>query len=165
VRFWQDVLEWAEQINEGKTGYFARVMPHLLSIESETDGFFETVRLSISLRLPPGWTPHDAQAAVSDLKPTDACVEFSSGELAYLSDRHNPLVRGMLAAIRAQKLIPEFVLKTGTSDMNVVGAVWQCPMIAYGPGDSNLDHSPNEHISLNEYKQAIDVLTIFIESL
>jgi [amino group carrier protein]-lysine/ornithine hydrolase len=163
--FWQDVLEWTEQINEGRTGYFARVMPHLLAINSESDGFNETVRLSISLRLPPDWLPAVVELAVRALAPAEAYIEFSGGEAAYLSDRNNALVRGMLAAIRAQKLSPGFVLKTGTSDMNVVGAVWQCPMIAYGPGDSDLDHSPHEHISLTEYGQSVSVLTSFIEGV
>ena len=27
-----------------------------------------------------------------------------------------------------------FVLKTGTSDMNVVARRWRCPILAYGPG-------------------------------
>jgi LysW-gamma-L-lysine carboxypeptidase len=42
--------------------------------------------------------------------------------------------------------------------MNVVAPVWQCPILAYGPGDSVLDHTPNEHIDLVEYHQAIGVL-------
>jgi [amino group carrier protein]-lysine/ornithine hydrolase len=31
--------------------------------------------------------------------------------------------------------------------------------VAYGPGDSALDHTPHEHISLQEYRRATDVLT------
>ncbi|MEO7134772.1 MAG: acetyl-lysine deacetylase, partial [Vicinamibacterales bacterium] len=68
--------------------------------------------------------------------------------------------RSFLAGLRtveaSQKL--GFVLKTGTSDMNVVGPVWQCPIVAYGPGDSSLDHTPNEHLSLNEYWSAVQVI-------
>jgi LysW-gamma-L-lysine carboxypeptidase len=30
--------------------------------------------------------------------------------------------------------------------------------VAYGPGDSGLDHTPNEHIRLDEYWQAVLVL-------
>ena len=45
---------------------------------------------------------------------------------------------------------PGFVVKTGTSDMNVVGPAWGCPILAYGPGDSALDHTPGEHIALEE---------------
>jgi [amino group carrier protein]-lysine/ornithine hydrolase len=43
--------------------------------------------------------------------------------------------------------------------MNLVGPLWQCPILAYGPGDSDLDHTPHEHISLHEYQQAVTVLT------
>jgi LysW-gamma-L-lysine carboxypeptidase len=53
---------------------------------------------------------------------------------------------------------PGFLVKTGTSDMNVVGPLWQCPIVAYGPGDSALDHTPVEHLSLDEYWRAVEVL-------
>ena len=75
--------------------------------------------------------------------------------------RRNALVRSFLAAIRAQgdpEAQPAFVVKTGTSDMNVVGPVWRCPILAYGPGDSRLDHTPDEHVALDEYWSAVLVL-------
>jgi LysW-gamma-L-lysine carboxypeptidase len=31
--------------------------------------------------------------------------------------------------------------------------------VAYGPGDSAIDHTPHEHISLQEYRRSIDILT------
>jgi len=40
----------------------------------------------------------------------------------------------------------------------VVGPVWNCPIVAYGPGNSSLDHTPNEHIEVEEYLRAIKVL-------
>ena len=43
--------------------------------------------------------------------------------------------------------------------MNVVGPRWNCPIVAYGPGDSALDHTPNEHLNLDEYGRAVRVLT------
>jgi LysW-gamma-L-lysine carboxypeptidase len=30
--------------------------------------------------------------------------------------------------------------------------------VAYGPGDSNLDHTPDEHIQVSEYLRSIEVL-------
>jgi len=54
---------------------------------------------------------------------------------------------------------PRLKVKTGTSDMNVVGAVWNCPMVAYGPGDSALDNIPNEHIEIGEFERGIEVLS------
>jgi len=67
-------------------------------------------------------------------------------------------VRAVSAAIRAEGLRPVPKHKTGTADMNVIGPVWRCPIVAYGPGDSALDHTPHEHIVLDEYLRSIRVL-------
>ena len=64
----------------------------------------------------------------------------------------------MRGAIRAEGGSPRFVHKTGTSDMNVVGPAWGCPILAYGPGDSSLDHTPEEHIDLAEWARGVRVL-------
>jgi len=58
-----------------------------------------------------------------------------------------------------------FKNKTGTSDMNVVGPVWGQNIVAYGPGDSRLDHTPQEHIRITEYTHAIDVLELVLREL
>jgi LysW-gamma-L-lysine carboxypeptidase len=42
--------------------------------------------------------------------------------------------------------------------MNLVAPVWQCPTLAYGPGDSALDHTPQEHILVSEYQRAVRIL-------
>jgi LysW-gamma-L-lysine carboxypeptidase len=56
-------------------------------------------------------------------------------------------------------------VKTGTSDMNVVAPVWKCPIVAYGPGDSALDHTPHEHLDLDEYWRAVLVLEATLRQL
>ena len=73
-------------------------------------------------------------------------------------DKSNPLVRSFLRSIRDFEGRPKFKLKTGTADMNVVAPFWTCPMVAYGPGDSSLDHTPQEHLEIAEYGRSIDVL-------
>ena len=98
---------------------------------------------------------------------TSITLRFSSYEPAWRGERSNPLVRSFLVALRevapAEKL--GFVLKTGTSDMNVVGPAWGCPIVAYGPGDSSLDHTPHEHLPLDEYWQAVQVLEATLRTL
>jgi LysW-gamma-L-lysine carboxypeptidase len=84
---------------------------------------------------------------------------------AYRADKNTPLVRGFLAAIRVQSGQPGFVVKSGTADMNAVGPVWNCPILAYGPGDSTLDHTPQEHLSLTEYRSAVQVLAHVLQGL
>jgi LysW-gamma-L-lysine carboxypeptidase len=92
-----------------------------------------------------------------------ATIECSGPEVAIATDRNNPLVRAFSSAIRACGGTPRPRLKTGTSDMNVLGPLWKCPMVAYGPGDSRLDHTPHEHLSLAEFVRAISVLVEAIE--
>ncbi|MBI5667811.1 MAG: [LysW]-lysine hydrolase [Chloroflexi bacterium] len=163
--FWQKIADWADGFNQGIASHFDRVLPHLRSINTSSDYFNDTVKLSISLRLPPALPPEAALAAVQPFAEPDAVLTATGLEHAYQTDRHNALVRGMLAAIRANGGQPGFVLKTGTCDMNVVGRKWTCPIIAYGPGDSSLDHTPNEHLPLAEYDQAMRVLQTLIENL
>jgi acetylornithine deacetylase/succinyl-diaminopimelate desuccinylase-like protein len=49
--------------------------------------------------------------------------------------------------------------------MNVVGPVWGENIVAYGPGDARLDHTPQEHIVIDEYLHAIDVLESVLRQL
>jgi LysW-gamma-L-lysine carboxypeptidase len=44
------------------------------------------------------------------------------------------------------------------SDMNVVGPAWGGPVVAYGPGNSSLDHTPDEHIDIEGFRQGVEVL-------
>jgi LysW-gamma-L-lysine carboxypeptidase len=47
--------------------------------------------------------------------------------------------------------------KTGTGDMNVLGRAMKIPMVTYGPGNSHLDHTCNEHIDIQKYLDSIQV--------
>lgn len=89
-----------------------------------------------------------------------AHLRFHAHEAAWRSERTTPIARSFLTSIRKFDPFakPAFVLKTGTSDMNVVGPRWQCPIVAYGPGDSNLDHTPIEHLLLREYLASIQIV-------
>ena len=42
--------------------------------------------------------------------------------------------------------------------INLAAPAWKCPAVVYGPGDSVLDHTPDEQISLDEYEKAVAVL-------
>jgi len=67
-------------------------------------------------------------------------------------------VRALSWAIRKTTLnYASFSRKTGTGDMNVLGNALKIPVVTYGPGDSNLDHTPNEHVDIQEYLDSIQV--------
>jgi LysW-gamma-L-lysine carboxypeptidase len=41
--------------------------------------------------------------------------------------------------------------------MNLLACRTRIPMIAYGPGDSRLDHTDQEEISFKDYSAAIEI--------
>jgi LysW-gamma-L-lysine carboxypeptidase len=43
--------------------------------------------------------------------------------------------------------------------VNLYAEAWDCPTASYGPGDSSLDHTPDERLSLAEFDRAVAVLT------
>ncbi len=161
VAFWNGVARVAAESSGSSSATppsaFERVSPALRYIHGESDGLVDEARLTVSLRLPPGCNVDRLRERIEALAG-EARLTVSGLEHPYRADKNNALVRAFLAAIRAQGGKPAFALKTGTSDMNVVGPVWRCPILAYGPGDSSLDHTPHEHLDLGEYGRAIAVL-------
>ncbi|MCD0159068.1 M20/M25/M40 family metallo-hydrolase, partial [Deinococcus sp. 6GRE01] len=117
-------------------------------------------RGTFGLRLPPAVSPADAEAVIRELLADldSVTVTFTGHESAVRHGRDNALTRAMRVAIRAQGGTPVFKVKTGTSDMNVVAGHWPVPTLAYGPGDSALDHTPEERLDLAEYDRAVTVL-------
>jgi len=164
VNYWLWVKGFADAYRPADSRRFEQVDCALRRMASGSDGLAEWAEAEIALRLPPGFGAdgfeHAAVAAAGE-----ATVRFRGREDAYRADKNNVLVRALLAAMRAQGGQPRFTVKTGTSDMNVVGPVWHCPIVAYGPGDSDLDHTPQEHIELDEYRRGIAVLTEALREL
>ncbi len=157
VEFWLRIKGYVEAFNEGKTRMFERLDPTLRNLHSEDDGLHEIARMSIGMRLPVGVEVPELEARITEMAQGAEC-KFSTETPAFRAEKNNALVRAFLTSIREQGGEPGFTLKTGTSDMNVLGPYWKCPIVTYGPGDSNLDHTPNEHIDLGEYENAIGVL-------
>jgi LysW-gamma-L-lysine carboxypeptidase len=164
VAFWQRVSAHATAWNEGRTRMFEQLAPSLRSMNSQSDGFSETARLTIGFRLPPQVDTDGLEARLGTLAG-DGELAFRGREVAFRASRSTPLARAFVRAIRAQGARSAFKVKSGTSDMNVVGPVWSCPIVAYGPGDSSLDHTPGEHVDLHEYHRSIAVLTHVLRQL
>ncbi len=165
VSFWNRVQAFADRYNVGRSKIFDQLSPTLREMRSESDGFEERAFLQIGLRLPPGVPPAQWQAMLDELRGDGEAHVGGIPVPAYRCEKNTPLVRAFLAAIRAQGAQPGFVVKSGTSDMNVVGPRWNCPMVAYGPGDASLDHTPQEHLSLAEYVSAARVLAHALRAL
>jgi len=178
VDFWNWVTAHAARVNEGKDKVFEQLSPSLRRfITSTNEQMHDTVDGQFAWRLPVGF---DAEAFMKELEEqasrpsghqasgpagqqagrTKFELKFRGYEKPWRGDRNNVLVRSFLAGLRSVEASEKlgFVLKTGTSDMNVVGPAWKCPIVAYGPGDSALDHTPNEHLPIDEYWKAVNVI-------
>jgi LysW-gamma-L-lysine carboxypeptidase len=78
-------------------------------------------------------------------------------------DKSSPLVHALSSSVRKVLNKPATLLrKTGTGDMNILGKAMNLPIVTYGPGDSHLDHTMDEHIVVSEY---LDSIQVFKETL
>jgi LysW-gamma-L-lysine carboxypeptidase len=77
----------------------------------------------------------------------------------YTADQKNSLVKAFTRSIytRTGSRVT-LVKKSGTGDMNYYGSVADIPCITYGPGDPHLDHTDQEHIQVEDYLNAIQVI-------
>jgi LysW-gamma-L-lysine carboxypeptidase len=165
VAFWNTITTYAEQFNQGRERLFDQLLPSLRHIQTSSDGLTNRAEMKIGLRLPPDFdVAAFAQRTSEVFKTSEVSICTYGYERAFQSSSRQPLARQFRVALRQAGVNPRFKLKTGTADMNVVGPVWNCPIVAYGPGDSQLDHTPNEHVVIAEYLQAIEVLRTVLEA-
>ena len=164
VAYWNTVAAYARAYNQDRERAYDTLDPSLRALNTASDGLMERATMRIGLRLPLDLDP-DALAQRLREWAGDAQVRTHGAERAYRAEKRTPLASAFLGAIRDEGSRGTYVSKTGTSDMNVVGPIWGCPLVAYGPGDSALDHTPHEHIVLDEYLAAIRVLTRALRTL
>jgi [amino group carrier protein]-lysine/ornithine hydrolase len=152
VAFWQDVVAYCTSVTTSEKA-FDRPIATL----NELSGDISAARLVISVRTPPGFDLPAFEEYLTGVT-RDGVLKIDDRTPGVRVDHRSVVVRALCAGIRARGARPTLKLKTGTADLNIVEPRWQVPMAVYGPGDSALDHTDDEHISLTEYVTAIDVL-------
>jgi LysW-gamma-L-lysine carboxypeptidase len=159
IAFWNGMAAELDALNaeRGATSTFTTITPTLRAMEAGSTGLSDEATMSIGLRLPPGVDTERLEARLRELA-APAEIEITGVQEGYRSPKQTPLVPPFLRAIRGVGGTPRFTVKLGTSDMTIVGPVWNCPIVTYGPGDASLDHTPEERIDLLEYGRAIQVL-------
>lgn len=155
VAWWSDVgreLAFADG--------FTTCHGRLGELSSNSDGLREVARAKFQVRLPPAVDPAKAERTIRAIADRHSClVAFSEAMPAAESSPRTALVAHLKTSIRAAGMAPRLKHKTGTADFNHL-AQWYpgVPMVAYGPGDSHLDHTPNERIELAELERGVRVL-------
>jgi LysW-gamma-L-lysine carboxypeptidase len=122
------------------------------------DGHEMVASAELQFRVPPGSAAADVRATVEDLLDAGD-LEWADPIPPVMANARTPVARALRAAVREGGDDPRLVRKTGTSDQNLYAEAWDCPTATYGPGDSELDHAPDERLPLAEFDDAVDVLT------
>ena len=155
--YFQSVRAWAKAFNVGMRP-FEQVQYSLRDFKIEAPATRQRAELFFDLRLPTRLPTSAAARHLLDYAPPTVELEFLGREEPYVGPKDTVLSRALRQGIRKAGGNPVFKYKTGTSDMNVVAPHWQVPILAYGPGDSALDHTPGEYLEAGELERAVTAL-------
>lgn len=160
----QDAIRWWDDVEEafGGDGWESvvdSVTPKPTAIVGgvNEDGLAVETTMDVQLRIP-ARTNLEAVKERAEQLLDRGTVHWSHAIPPVELDYRTPVARAFRAAIRDTGGEPRMLRKSGTSDMNLYAQQWSCPMVTYGPGDSNLDHAPDEQITRSEFERAVDVL-------
>ena len=163
IAFVRRVQDHAAAHGEG-LGTFERLDARILRFHADHDGFRDTAAMTVGFRLPPNFDVPSLQERLLAWAE-GAELRFEYADAAVRAEKNTPVVRAFLKGIRDTGGTPRFKMKTGTSDMNILAPVWGCPTLAYGPGDSRLDHTPDEAMDLEDFARGVNVLTAALSHL
>lgn len=189
IYIYNKLNEYVQKFNEGK-GVFASCQLHIRSFETQNDNVQEEDSdkgvIKLALRGGPEFDVKEYEAVIQNAinEVTEMAIECAvEPELVkdrlkitlntkvfdptVVSPKTTSLVKAFLRAMRFMNIDPRFSYKTGTSDMNVLGSYFQdVPIITYGPGDSKLDHTKEEHLYMDHLIKSSEVLSkVFVELL
>lgn len=149
-------------------GKFDSVIINLTSIHAGSADAINVVPgnmdFVLDVRLPPSIENAAVIRKFRSLAPHAVTIKVAESITGVETDPNHLLCRAMISSMREQSLAPRFVKKSGSADMNITSHAG-IPTIAYGPGDSSLDHTPDEVISISDYTMAISVLKGAINKL
>ena len=165
MEVWLKVKAFVDAFNADKPRVFDQLLLTLRGMEADADEFEQWATLKVGVRLPVSVSPEDWYGQLSEIAHGAIVEPLGFAVPAWGCEKNTPLVRAFLHGIRAKLGEPRFVYKTGTADLNIVAPAWKCPAVVYGPGDSALDHTPNEHIKFDDYANAAAVVSSALEYL
>lgn len=129
-------------------------------------------KATLDLRVPHGLSSRkvagEIRRTVARLasSPVHIAITILSTVEPFEAERGSPLVNAFAEAIALAGLgKARLVYKTGTGDMNLVGAAWGIPAVTYGPGDPQLSHTEREHVQIDEFLASIKVYRRAIQTL
>jgi LysW-gamma-L-lysine carboxypeptidase len=167
----QDAIAWWSAVEERFAAedyepVFEQVTPKPVAVEGgvSEDGLAVETTMEVQLRVPPAHSTEEVRE-LADGELGAGTVNWTDAVEPTMQSPRTPVARAFRAAIREAGGDPRLLRKTGTADMNLYAGSWDCPMATYGPGDSALDHAPDERLALGELDRAVAVLEAVAEDL
>ena len=159
INWWHDGEETFDPADPD-TPVFEQVTTKPVSVDGglTDDGLAVEATMDVQLRVPPKRTIDEIHE-LAESQMTTGSVHWKEPIPPVMESPRTDLARAFRVAIRAAGGDVRLIRKTGTSDMNLFAAAWDCPMVTYGPGNSDLDHAPDERLPLSHLDRATAVLS------
>jgi LysW-gamma-L-lysine carboxypeptidase len=160
----QDAIAWWSAVetefeNDPYEPIFEQVTAKPVSLDGGTsdDGLSVEATMDVQLRIPPSKSAEQVRE-IADGHLDGGHVNWHDWVRPTMASPRNELARAFRVAVRDVGLTPRLLRKTGTADVNIYAGEWDCPTVTYGPGDSELDHAPDERLPLPDLDRATAVL-------
>lgn len=163
--------EWTKEVGRGKEMEDLFERPTLCVTKIKGGREDNTVpglcEFFVDVRVPPtmnvGEIKERLTSSIEEFKAKEERAkikfEYLDENEPYLENEWSPLVRCFLESIKeVSGKEGRISRKTGTADVNDFVRKLKVSSIVYGPGNSKLDHTPIENVSLKEYLDSIDVI-------
>jgi LysW-gamma-L-lysine carboxypeptidase len=130
--------------------------------------------VTVDVRVPPSITIAEVKKMVlsvlNDFRARESRaevdVEFLDENPPYLEDPDSKLVRAFVDSVGESKGKGcRLSRKSGTADVNDFVRRFRTPAVVYGPGNSKLDHTRMENVSIREYLDSIDIVTAVLKKI
>lgn len=130
----------------------------LIDIEHRNEKGFLTVTGTLNFRISPE-AGNDYRKKIDLEFGVGVNVEVVRETPGFANPRSDTLVKSFVRSFAKQGKSIRYIKKRGTSDMNTLATTWNnVPMVAYGPGDSNLDHTNDEYLHNKEVESSRAIL-------
>lgn len=137
----------------------------IIELDHSNFSSFDFGKMVINFRISPKSKPI-SNIEIECLLPEQFITTVLRSTPGYQSNRINHLYKAFAKSFNTNlSKSGKPLLKKGTSDMNTLASSWNdIPMVAYGPGDSSLDHTDSEILYFDEVRVARNILLNAIET-